>query len=53
VKDHATRQELQSFLLYFFTRQFWIILRDNINKKDMDGILIFLKGVLHGILPKR
>ena len=53
VKDHATRQELQSFLLYFFTRQFWIILRDNIYKKDMDGILIFLKGVLHGILPKR
>jgi len=53
VKDHATWQELQSFLLYFFTRQFWIILRDNIYKKDMDGILIFLKGVLHGVLPKR
>ncbi len=52
VKDHATRQELRSFLAYFFMRQFWIILRDYVYHKDMRSISIFLKGVLHGILPK-
>jgi len=53
VKDHATKQELRSFLVYFFSRQFWIILRDYIYKMDIGSILIFLRGVLHGILPKR
>jgi len=53
VKDHATKQELRSFLTYFFGRQFWIILRDYVYQKDMKSISIFLKGVLHGILPKR
>ena len=53
VKDHATKQELHSFLAYFFARQFWIILRDYAYQKDVKSILIFLKGVLHGILPKR
>ena len=53
VKDHATKQELRSFLAYFFGRQFWIILRDYVYQKDMKSISIFLKGVLHGILPKR
>jgi GT2 family glycosyltransferase len=53
VKDHATKKELRSFLAYFFGRQFWIILRDYVYQKDMKSISIFLKGVLHGILPKR
>jgi len=53
VKDHATKQDLRSFLVYFFSRQFWTMLRDYIYKMDIGSILIFLKGVLHGILPKR
>ncbi len=52
VKDHATRQELRSFLAYFFMRQFWIILRDYVYQRDTGSILIFLKGVLQGVLPK-
>ncbi len=51
-RDHATRQELYSFLTYFFSRQFWIITRDYAYKRDMRSIFIFFKGVLHGMLPK-
>ncbi len=51
-RDHATRQELYSFLTYFFSRQFWIITRDYAYKRDIKSIFIFFKGVLHGMLPK-
>ena len=52
VKDHATRQELHSFLAYFFIHQFWIILRDYAYQRDAISILNFLRGVLHGFLSK-
>lgn len=53
VREHATRSELCHFLAYFFGRQFWMDLRVYLSRKDSESLYAFLKGVLHGMLPKK
>jgi GT2 family glycosyltransferase len=53
VESHATKQELLSFLGYFCLFQFWATIASYIYRKDPERLSGFLKGVLHGILPKK
>ncbi|MDD1761183.1 MAG: glycosyltransferase family 2 protein [Methanothrix sp.] len=53
VKSHASEQELLSFLGYFCLFQFWATIASYIYRKDQERLSGFLKGVLHGILPKK
>lgn len=53
MKDHATGQELRSFLTYFFINQLPITVGVYLHRKDPKSLSVFLKGVLHGMQPKR
>ena len=53
LKSHATKQELLSFLCYFCLRQFWTTIMSCIYRWDLETLSAFLKGVFHGILPKK
>lgn len=53
VKNHATKQELLSFIGYFCFFQFWATIASCIYRRDIENLSAFLKGVFHGILPKR
>jgi hypothetical protein len=52
LKDHATRQEFYSFLIYFFIHQFLINIGVYLRRRDSESLYAFLRGVLHGLLPK-
>ncbi|HWQ20680.1 MAG TPA: hypothetical protein VN455_12935, partial [Methanotrichaceae archaeon] len=52
LRDHATEQELRSFLTYFLVQQFWIDILTYLRRKDLSSLSIFLRGVFHGMLPR-
>lgn len=53
VKSHATKQEFLSFFSYFCLFQFWATIASYMYQRDQDRLSGFLKGVLHGIFPKK
>ncbi len=53
VKSHATKEELVSFLCYFCLLQFWATIAGYIYRGEFANLSSFLKGVLHGIIPKK
>ena len=52
VKSHASKEELVSFLCYFCIFQFWATIAGYIYRQEFANLSSFLKGVLHGIIPK-
>ncbi len=53
VKSHASKLELLSFLGYFCLFQFWATIVSYIYHKDQQRLLGFVRGAIHGILPKK
>jgi GT2 family glycosyltransferase len=53
VKSHASKEELVSFLCYFCLFQFWATIAGYIYRQEFANLSSFLKGVLHGIIPKK
>jgi GT2 family glycosyltransferase len=53
VRSHASKQEFLSFLCYFCLFQFWATIASYTYRKDPERLSGFLKGVLHGILPRK
>jgi GT2 family glycosyltransferase len=51
MRAHATKSELLSFLSYFFFRQFWTTMASYVFRRDLAGLSVYLKGVIHGFLP--
>lgn len=53
MRTHATREELYSFLAYFFIRQFPVNIGVYLCHKDSERLSAFLQGVLHGLFSKK
>jgi len=53
MRTHATREELYSFLAYFFIRQFPVNIGVYLRHRDSERLSAFLQGVLDGLFSKR